>query len=198
MLMGKIFVGIAIVALIGVGGYFLAQKNKAQAAVQQEVALQQSEKQECEKRLTLFYGAWKKYKADHKGQDPATVDLLVPKYISDVNLLVCPTAKRWISNHKAIDRGTFKVNNKDVDATYEFLWLGANKDLNLKKYGDKAPLIACSAHEEGLYLAVYNKKPPVSAFDADKRAGYVAELQNAHLLAVRRNGTVGELTSNEE
>ena len=198
MFMLKVLVGIAVLALISVGGYFLVTTNKAHSAAQQEITLQQSEKQECQKRLTMIYGAWKKYKVDHKGQEPANIEQLIPKYISDTNMLVCPTAQRWINNHKAIDRGIIRVDKKEIFVTYEFLWLGSNGAANVRKYGDKAPLVACSSHEEGVYLAVYHTKPKLDAFEAETRSHYVAELQNAHVLAARRNGTVGDLTTSEE
>ncbi len=198
MSMLKIFVVIAVLALIGVGGYFMVQKHKAQSAIQQEVALQQSEKQECERRLGLFYQAWKRYKADHKGEEPPNVAVLIPKYIPDPKLLVCPTAQRWLNNHKAVSRGSLTINKQQYTETYGFQWVNPNAAHSIKKQGDKAPLILCTAHEEGIYISIFHKQPQLGAFDPDKRGNYISELQNARPLVARRNGTVEELSADEE
>ena len=185
----------AALMAIGAAGYFQVAAYNKRSSAQTEMKAQQAEVQKCRQNLALFYQAWKNYKADHKGAEPPNIDVLVPKYIPDPGLFICPTAQRWISNHKAIDHGNITINKHDYLETYGFQWLSPNAAHAIKHQGDKAPLVYCSAHQEGVYLAVFHKKPGLGAFDADKRGEYIADLKNARPLVVRRNGTVEEATA---
>jgi hypothetical protein len=66
----------------------------AQSDVSAEDArLAADEKKACERNLTIIYDAIQAYRMDHKDV-PNWLSDLVPQYISDPNLLVCPVCKR--------------------------------------------------------------------------------------------------------
>ena len=198
MLKVKLAVALAVIAAVGAIGYFQVLAYNKRQATQSELKAQETEVAKCRQNLALFYQAWTRYKADHKGAEPPNIDVLVPKYVPDANLFMCPTAQRWLNNHKVLDHGSITINKHEYLETYGFQWLNPNVARAIKRQGDKTPLVTCSAHEEGIYLAIFHRVPRLGAFDADKRAEYGADLKNARPLVVRRNGTVEEQGANEE
>ncbi len=196
-------VGILILVCVLIGGGYLAYTLKKAHALsslaQEEGTTQVSEVQECRRRLALFYKAWASYKADHKGAEPPTIESLIPKYIPDPKLLVCPTAERWMKKGALMEQGVITIDRHNYPETYGFIWLAPSRNaVSLKRYGEAAPLIICASHQEGLYRATYKKRLPLGAFDEDQRTKWVPEVGTARTLAVRRNGKVEELVPGTE
>lgn len=195
--------GVIVAAILGIGalGYFLIrqgmQNRHSSEAARAEAVTQETERQECRKRLALIYGAWKRYRAEHKGAAPPTVAALLPKYIPDANLLLCPTAKRWMDRGKTMGKGTVTVGGREYPASYGFLWLTSGYARDRKRFGDKAPLAACQAHGEGMYQAAYDRPAPLGAFDEEQRGNWVSEVRDAPTLIVRTNGAIDTLALNE-
>ena len=194
---------IIVGAILGIGvlGYFLIrqalQNQHAGQAARAEAAAQKAERENCRKRLTQIYGAWKRYRADHKGASPPSVGALLPKYLPSPDLLLCPTAKRWIDRGKIMGKGTVTVGRRDYPASYGFLWLTSGYARDRKRFGEKAPLVACQAHGEGMFQAAYDRPAPLGAFDEKQRGDWVAEVRDAPTLIVRTNGTVDTLALSE-
>jgi hypothetical protein len=186
-----------IVVLIGLGygGYSLAKSMGVASRAAAETKVEEGERQECEKRLAMFYQAWKSYKADHKGAEPPTIQSMIPKYISDTSVFVCPTAARLDKEKIRLDRGSFEVNKQNVDVTYGFRWMTAGFSMLAKKQGDKMPIVICKCHQQAMYEMAYKKAPHEVTFDDEERAKLTPEVANAPILGVRMNGKVEALDS---
>ncbi|MCW3095045.1 MAG: hypothetical protein JWL77_663 [Chthonomonadaceae bacterium] len=189
-----------IVVLIGLGygGYSLAKSMGVSSRAATEAKAEEGERKECEKRLAMFYQAWKSYKADHKGAEPSTIQAMIPKYISDTSLFVCPTAARLDKEKIRLDRGSFEVNRQNVDVTYGFRWMTAGFSKQAKKQGDQMPIVICKCHQQAMYRMAYNKQPHEVSFDDEERAKLAPEVANAPILGVRMNGKVGALDSSTD
>jgi hypothetical protein len=187
----------AILAVIaGVGGVFwYRQVDERSKAARREATIQKQEQDECRKRLASFHQAWTTYRAQHKGVEPPTPESLFPKYVRSGDLLACPTALRLRKEGKVVDQGSLKLEGKDYPMTYGFLWLSATYGRALALDGEKAPLVRCDVHRDGMYMAVYHKRPPLGAF-SDGHA-LASEVTKAPVLAVRRSGEVVALASYE-
>ncbi len=186
---------IVLVAIggLGFGGYHLAIGMGVASRASAEAQAEASERKECERRLGLFYEAWKKYKADHKGEEPSSIQAMIPKYISDTSLLECPTATRLDKQKVRLDRGTLDIDKKSVDVTYGFRWMTAGFSKQVQKQGDKVPIVICKCHQQAMYQMAYRKPAHESSFDDEERAKLAPEVANAPILGVRRNGTVEAL-----
>lgn len=182
-----------VIMAIGIFVYFKTQASRLQDAVNQEIAEQATEKKECQRRLTLFFTAWKQYRADHKGADPGNIEVLIPHYIPDASLLFCPTAKRWEGRKKRFEQGTLEINKVTFPVTYGMQWLTSGVTRSRKILGDRAPLVTCEVHRQGLYQAVFKKGARLGAFDDEQRQHYIPELRDAATLAVLQNGSVTDL-----
>jgi hypothetical protein len=183
---------------LGVGGYRLAIGMGVASRAEAEAKAEEGERKECEKRLAIFYQAWKKYKADNKGAEPSSIQAMIPKYISDTSLLVCPTAARLDKENIRLDRGSFQVNKQNVDMTYGFRWMTAGFSKQAKKQGDKIPIVICKCHQQAMYEMAYNKVPHEVSFDDEERAKLTPEVANAPILGVRMNGKVEALDSSAD
>lgn len=191
---GLIITGVLAV-LIGLGALIFSKMQDAKQtdAARTEILAQESERKECQRRLMLFYTAWKQYKQDHKGAEPASIDSLIPRYIKDTKLLYCPTAARWEQNHRALDQGSVKIGKDTFPETYGFQWLTANYAHSFKTLKERTPLITCDSHRQAIYVAVFKKVPRLNAFDPEQSQKYPDELRTATTLAVLENGTVTDL-----
>jgi hypothetical protein len=90
---GKIFhaaFGFMIFALL-LSPIFFAQTQPAPVPI--DAATQQAEREGCIKNLKLIYDAIQAYEVDHK-DIPNWLSDLVPQYLSDANVLICPVCKR--------------------------------------------------------------------------------------------------------
>ena len=179
---------------LGVGGYSLAKSMGIASRAAEESKAEESERKECEARLALFYQAWKKYKADNHGAAPPTIQAMIPKYIPDVSVLMCPTAVRLDKMKVHMDRGTFELNKQTVEETYGFKWMTPGfPHLAKKPGGDKIPIVICTTHQQAMYVVAYKKAPRAATFDDEERAKLIPEVANAPILGVRADGTVGSL-----
>ena len=187
--------GVLVVILaFGIFLYFKFQASKVDELVHRELADQATEKKECQRRLALFFTAWKQYRADHKGTDPGNIEALIPRYLSDTSLLLCPTAKRWEGRGKRFEQGTLEINKVTVPVSYGIQWLTSGITRSRKMLGDRAPLVTCEVHRQALYQAVFKKGARLGAFDDEQRQHYIPELRDATTLAVLQNGSVTELS----
>lgn len=186
------------VGALGYGGYRLKQTSEVSGRAAQEAKAEEAERKECEEHLALFYKAWKQYKADNKGATPPNIQALIPKYIPDTSILICPTAARLDKEQIHLDRGTIKMDGKSIDMTYGFRWLAAGFPKMMQKQGDKIPLVVCKCHQAAMYTIGYQKKFKEGAFDDEERAKLVSDVANAPVLAVRMNGKVEALGAGED
>src|SRR5581483_1138445 len=93
-----IVVGLVVAAGVAAGVMWMRQSQATQAAARSESEQEGPEVAACNDRLKAIYSAWKRYKDDHHGATPPSVEALIPKYIKDPKELVCPTAARWEKN----------------------------------------------------------------------------------------------------
>lgn len=198
MRMLRVFAALGLVAAAGLFGYTKVKENGLRSEGQKELQVQEAERKECEKRLTMFYKAVSDYQKDHKDAMPPSFLSLLPKYIKDADLLLCPTAARWTKKGAAMGQGQIEFERRKYPVTYGFRWLSSMYPRGLQQHGDAVPLIVCDSHKEGMYRAVYHKPVPADAFSDEKRGGLVAEVRDAKMLAVRKNGKVEALNPDEE
>ncbi len=194
----RVGVAVLVVALVAGGGYIGLKQLRSGGQADAEVKAQEPEIAECKKRLQTFYDAWKQYRADHKNQDPPSVESLIPKYIKDPSLLVCPTAERWQKQKMMFAEGSLTIGGKQYPESYGFKWLSAGYPKFVKKYGDKVALVECDVHKHALYVATYRRKPKPDAFDSDKTGQLLTAVRDSPTLAVRRSGTVEPLGVDEQ
>lgn len=194
----SVIIVLCLVAAAGVFGYTKVQEIRMRAEAQKEIKAQAAERQECEKRLATFYQAVQKYQDEHKGAMPGKIEELLPQYIKDGDLLMCPTAVRWTQQRGTMSQGQIEVKGNTFPVTYGFRWLTSGYARGLKKVGDAVPLIVCDSHKEAVYQAVYHKPVPAGAFSDDKRGSLISEVGNTKMLAVLKNGKVEELSADQE
>lgn len=199
----KVPIPLVLLVIVGIGVYFLLShllKVRAEdSAAAREIALEKPEIAECEQHLRLIYNAWKRYCADHKGAEPPSIECLIPKYISRTAVLVCPTADRWAKKGVHFNAGSVLVGKKSYPETYGFRWLASAMNAHdIRKEGNKAPLVVCYSHEEGVYRAVYHHSPPTGAFNLDQRGKWVDGVSHMYALVIRRDGTIGFLDPDDE
>ena len=189
---------VALVGLLAGAGFVSGTRSmKASGGASAELKAQEPEIDACKKNLKTLYDAWNRYRGDHKGQDPPTAEALFPKYLTDTNVLICPTAQRWEKQKIELAQGLLLMDGKKYPETYGFKWLSAGYPRFVKKYGDKVPLIECEVHQTAMFIAAYRKKPKPDALDSDKIGQLIPEVKGSPTLAVRRNGTVEPLTPDE-
>ncbi len=126
-----------------------------------DAATRQAEREGCTKNLKLIYDAIQAYQMDHK-DIPNWLSDLVPQYLSDANVLLCPACKRT---------GETEVTpladpNLPCSYLYEFCPLPLNKPLaapnvtrrewkrrQMGLVGATVPIVRCRHHSPLLNLA---------------------------------------------
>ncbi len=184
---------LVVLAGVGIGGMQLKKSMDMASGVSEEAKAEESERKACQDRLALLYKGWKQYRDDHKGAEPPTIQAMIPKYITNADLLECPTAVRLEKEKIHLDQGTINQDGKNIVVTYGFRWLAAGFPMQVKKQGDTVPLIVCKCHQEAMYWKAYHKPPREGSFDDEERPKLTAEVANAPVLGVRRNGKVEAL-----
>jgi hypothetical protein len=128
--------------------------------------LDAAEKQECINHLKLIYDAVQAYRVDHKDL-PFWLSDLVPQYLTDANVLICPVAKRT---------GKSEVPGMaDPKIPCSYLWefspqrlgkaLSNNPTITRREWkrrqmglvGSVVPIVRCRLHKEVLNLAFDGK-----------------------------------------
>jgi hypothetical protein len=128
----------------------------------QPASLVAQEKQECIHNLNAIYKALEAYQADHKDL-PNWLSDLVPKYLADANLLVCPVCRRTGKTETA------PLADPNISCSYLFEFcpvpLGASaptaanrtrrewKRRQMGLIGSKVPIVRCRHHDPLLNLA---------------------------------------------
>ncbi len=190
---GVIFLVLVVVVAVAYGVSRLKKGMDISARAAAETAAEAGERTECKARLALFYRAWKQYKADHKNAEPGSIQEMIPKYIPSPSLLECPTSVRLGKLGLRLEQGGFELDRQAVVVTYGFRWMTAGYPMQVKKQGDKIPLVVCKCHQEAMYQVSYKKQPREVTFDDEERAKLIPEVASAPILGVRRNGKVESL-----
>jgi hypothetical protein len=153
-----------------------------------------SEREACAANLQTIYKAIEAYRADHKAL-PNWLSDLVPQYISDANVLVCPVCRRTGETEAP------PLVDPKIPSSYLFEFcpvpLGAAapnapgrtrrewKRRQMGLVGSIVPLVRCRHHEPVLNLAfdgrVYDS-PPMWEMLVTNRVS-LADLSAAHLFA---------------
>jgi hypothetical protein len=195
--MMRIFSTLVIAGAVIAGGAFAFNRFREHSGVQargsQEAERQQPEIEQCRARLKQLHEAWSRYRAEHDGADPPTVDALLPKYVRSADLLMCPTGERWADQGGAVEQGAIRVNDKSQPVSYGFRWLTAGFPAFAEREGESIPLITCSTHREVVYRAAYGRAPQLGALDERELAGLVPAVRSTKVLAVTKGGEVVEL-----
>ena len=186
---------IAAVAIIGRGAF--AQTNSPAAT---ELAAE--EKDGCARNLNKIYEAIQAFEADHYDL-PNWLSDLVPQYISDTNLLICPvcgrTGKRELpplADPKIASCYLFEfcpvpLGNSAPKAATRTRREWKRKQMGL--VGSMVPMVRCRQHEAILNLAFDGRiyeSPPFWESLVTNRVG-LAELTAARLFANEASGPSG-------
>ena len=145
----------------------------------------------CKKNLTTMYEAITAYRRDHKDL-PAWLSELVPNYIKNQNIFVCPTVKKTgaINNHGIEDP------NLTTSYTYEFsdtlipdsIYPNSNRTMEdwkrrqMSVVGSKVPMVRCHLHERALNLSFDGQ---VYESETGWEAGFANVVDPAELSAAR-------------
>lgn len=141
------------------------------------------DKELCTKQLETIYQAVQAYRRDHKDL-PNWLSDLVPKYIADTNLLVCPITKRTGQTH-AFEH--LKDPKLPMAYLYEFsplpmghVWSGGQvrmrdfKRRQMGLVGGEVPIARCHLHEPLLNLA-FNGRVYESALNWEENFAEVVD-----------------------
>ncbi len=128
--------------------------------------LDAEEKQECINHLKLIYDAVQAYQVDHKDM-PNWLSDLVPQYLTDANVLICPVCKR---TGKAESPG---LSDPKISCSYLFEFspqplgkaLSNNPSITRREWkrkqmglvGSVGPIVRCRQHKAVLNLAFDGK-----------------------------------------
>ncbi len=127
----------------------------------------QRQQDTCMEHLRLIGKALIRYQAEHKGHLPSNLTVLVPKYLPDNSVFVCPTVK---------ERGDLAAVfiPKDGNMPFHYLQIFMDRDfpaaLQIKR--EKAPVVGCVFHTyeavNGLTYLILRKDGEVEAVSANK------------------------------
>ena len=125
-----------------------------------DAATQQAEREGCIRNLKLIYDAIQAYQMDHK-DIPNWLSDLVPQYLNDANVLICPVCKRT----GAAESAPLADPNLPCSYLYEFCPQPLNKPLvanvtrrewkrkQMGLVGSIVPIVRCRHHTPLLNLA---------------------------------------------
>lgn len=189
-----------LVALGAVAGavYAVPRLLEASSRAGREARAQEGELEACRKTLATIGAAWGRYSRANEGADPPGLEALIPKYLSDLKILQCPTAARWLKEqNRVLEQGKYNYKGTDYPVTYSFALMGAARAHLLKRFGERAPVARCDAHREAMYRAYYQRRPPLGALQGDSAAHLASPVRRAPVPAARLNGEVADLTGDE-
>jgi hypothetical protein len=192
-----IVAGVVLAGAIAASALWLQKSRAAQAASRSEAELEQPEIESCKQHLKEFYEAWKRYRVEHKGQSPPSVEAMVPQYIKNPDDLMCPTAARWRKLGKGLEQGQISYKGRMVPVTYGFKWLAAGYARDEKISGNQAPLILCTSHHEAMYIVTHGGKRTFDVLGGDEE-GKAPQAGPGAVVVVRQNGEIGTLVTGEE
>jgi hypothetical protein len=129
----------------------------------------QSEAATCTKNLEKIAAAIEAYRADHHDV-PNWLSDLVPKYLADTNVLVCPVTTRTglqsafgMLDDKVFSSYLYEFTPTDIPAVVKGAWPGPKmtmrqwKRQQMKLAGSEVPLVRCLLHEPALNLSIGGK-----------------------------------------
>ena len=123
----------------------------------------------CERQLNIIFGALSRYREEHDGECPEKLQALVPNYIHDGKMLICPYAqkrgglKEWKRTAVEISSDSYTSYSFEFGLRpYEdFYWRGVPRktwrDVKLRlvqRLGPIVPVVRCQDHRPYLNLAV--------------------------------------------
>jgi len=141
----------------------LLAANSPEAAATENLTPAQLEKSQCEQNLKKIFAAVKAYQKDH-GNSPNWLSDLVPTYLDDTNILICPgerqagavTTYPGLEDPRVKTSYTYDFCAREVPST---VWGGAPitmrewKNRQRKLYGDAVPMIRCTHHDPILNIS---------------------------------------------
>lgn len=150
-------IGCAVILGISFGAW---ETGWTQAETKEiDLTLAAHEKDECGKHLRMIHEAVQAYRLDHKELPPWLSDLL-PKYIADAGILICPVAKRTGREHPYAHLTDPKIvtsyGYEFCDAETGSLWDGGKirmrdwKSMQMAWLGGSVPLVRCLLHSPTL------------------------------------------------
>lgn len=155
-----------IIVAWAVGSWSWVCVAQDQTSDAEQAKLDEAEKQECINHLKLIYDAVQAYQVDHKDL-PYWLSDLVPQYLTDANVLICPVAKR---TGKSEVPG---LADPKMPCSYLFEFcpaplgraLSNNPTITRREWkrrqmglvGSVVPIVRCRLHKETLNLAFDGK-----------------------------------------
>jgi hypothetical protein len=190
--------GLCVVAWIGVGAGRYWQVRALQARAVRENERLAPAVERCREQLLRFHAAWRRYRETHHGAEPPTAQALLPRYLPDARLFVCPVAAAWMASGGDVEQGTLPVGRRRYPETYSLCWLTASYPRQLRVTGEATPLVICRSHREVIYQAVYDHRPPLGAFADPLRRQLLPEVAGVSLPAVCRDGRLVSLAGDAD
>ncbi len=194
----QLAIGLLALGVAGAGGFWLVQGGILGSRAREEATTMAPALAECRARLAELHAAWARYRAEHKGAEPPTLDALVPAYLKEPEKLICPIGALAQQQGRFLEQGVFTLNRRNYPVTYRLMWLTADSARQVKHFGEHAPLVVCSSHYEYLFQELHNRRPLLKELDPDPRAALARLTPAASDLAVRRSGEVVALAPDED
>lgn len=168
----------------------LAQKTSSSS----DLSKDEQEKQTCTKNLMLIHKAIQAFRKDHK-ELPNWISDLVPQYVSDTNILICPVTARTGRKHSFEE---FKDPRKNTSYIYQFCAgealssldpVGQMSNADVKRLqmclvGGGVPILTCVLHRGGLVHVNFDGQPFETRQDWEER--YFDVVPSAELGSARR------------
>jgi hypothetical protein len=178
--------GAAVMVTFTTNAFAQAGSNDDQAKLARE------EKEACTKNLRLIYEAIQVYQSEKK-DIPNWLSDLVPQYLTDANVLICPVCKRT-GKGESTALADPKISTSYL---YEFCPLPLDKKYNISKTrrdwkrrqmglaGSVVPIVRCRQHGTALNLAFDGKvyESPTSWERLLTNRLNIADLSVEHLFA---------------
>ncbi len=174
-------------------------------ALADDAKLAADEKAACERNLQIIREAIQAYRNDHK-DIPNWLSDLVPQYLSNVNVLVCPVCKRT----GQIENGALADPKMPCSYLYEFCPVPLGKAVlpnapNITRrewkrrqmgiVGDMVPIVRCRQHDKILNLAFNGQiyESPVSWEDLMTNKVNIQELTAQRIFATASSASAPQL-----
>jgi hypothetical protein len=134
-----------------------------------EPSTDKAESTACRKNLQKINAAIKAYRKDHQDV-PNWLSDLVPNYLADTNLLICPVTKRTghrspygVLDPKVYSSYLYEFTPTPIPQVVKGAWPGPDmtmrdwKRQQMELAGQQVPLVRCLLHDPALNLAIGGK-----------------------------------------
>lgn len=178
-------------SLLVLAGWSVFAQNRTST---KDLSQDEQDKETCTKNLMLIHKAIQGFRKDHK-ELPNWISDLVPQYLTDTNILICPVTARTGRKHPFDE---FKDPRTTTSYIYQFCAgealpslqpVGNMSNADVKRLqmclvGGGTPILSCVLHRGGLVHVSFDGQPYETRQDWEER--YFDVVPRAELSSARR------------